>query len=115
MLPRSTLGSCASVRARTGVCVFMSYLLNRTLCTPASADPSPTSQISPSWCEELGSSGRQRSLFVGQTKEKQSRDQLFVFLETHKGQNTEGSIEKSDNGDTLGPVSLCVDIVAFIG
>ena len=40
----------------------VSYLLNRTLCTPAAAGPSPASQTPPFWCEALGNSGRQRSL-----------------------------------------------------
>lgn len=44
------------------------YLLNRTLCTPAAAVPSPESQISPCGCEALGSSGRQRSLLEREQK-----------------------------------------------
>lgn len=39
------------------------YLLNRTLCTPASAAPSPASQISPFWSVALGNLGKRRSLW----------------------------------------------------
>lgn len=52
-------------------------------------------------------------------RRKRSRAEIsWRVLETYKEatrSNTEGSDDKSDNKDKLGPVSLCVEIIAFIG
>lgn len=57
------------------------YLLNRTLCTPAAAVPSPESQISPFGCEALGNSGRQRSLLE---REEKFCEMFWTFMEAWK-------------------------------
>lgn len=73
VLARSTISClvgvlCVCVCVCTVVRLCALYLLNRTLCTPAAAVPSPESQISPFGCEALGSSGRQRSLLEREEK-----------------------------------------------
>lgn len=65
---RCSVRVCVCVCVCTVVQPRASYLLNRTLCTPAAAVPSPESQISPFGCEALGSSGRQRSLLEREEK-----------------------------------------------